>query len=83
MYEEFGLTEDIYQNILDEYGEVNEFTIREFFSNLTEEVSKDIKDEVNKNKKETTKFMDRTKYLFFIGLLLGYGYVKFSEKLDQ
>jgi len=83
MYEEFGLTEELRQSIIDEFGEINEFTIREFFNEFNEEVSKNIKDEVNKNKKETTKFMDKTKYLFFAGLLLGYGYVKFSEELDK
>lgn len=83
MYEEYGITPEEYQNILDEYGEVNDYTIRDYFGRLSEELSNDIKDSVYKHKKETTKFMDRTKALFFLGLLVGYGYVKFNEKLDQ
>ena len=34
-------------------------------------------------KKETTKFMDKTKMLFFVGLLLGYKYAEFEKQLNK
>ena len=83
MYEEYGITQEEYENILNEYGDVNEETIRQYFGRLSEKLSEGIKDSVYDNKKETTKFMDNTKALFFTGLLLGYGYTRFSQKLDQ
>ena len=83
MYEEYGITQEEYENILNEYGEVNEDTIRDYFSKLSENLSEGIKDKVYNHKKETTKFMDNTKLLFFTGLLLGYGYSRFSQELDE
>ena len=83
MYEEYGITQEQYQNILNEYGEVNDYTIIEYFSNLSEELSNDIKDSVYEYKKETTKFMDKTKMLFFVGLLLGYKYAEFEKQLNK
>ena len=83
MYEEYGITQEEYENILNEYGEVNEFIIREYYQRLSEDLSNGIKDRVYESKKETTKFMDNTKLLFFLGILAGYTYVKFSKKLDS
>ena len=83
MYEEYGITQEEYELILDEYGDVNEDTIRQYFARLSEELSNGIKSSVYEYKKETTRFMDRSKTLFFLGLLVGYGYVKFSQKLDE
>ena len=83
MYEEYNITQEEYENILNEYGDVNEETIRQYFGRLSEELSEGIKNSVYESKKETTKFMDKTKTLFFTGLLLGYGYSKFSQKLDE
>ena len=78
-----AITQDQYDAILNEYGEVNEFTIREYFDKLSTNLSNTIKDSVYENKKETTRFMDRTKTLFFAGILLGYGYTRFKDKLDK
>ena len=83
MYEEYGITQEQYNSILDEYGEVNYYTVSEYFNNLSEDLSNKIKKEVYKYKKETTNFMDNTKMLFFVGLLLGYSYARFSQDLDD
>ena len=83
MYDEYGITQEQYLEILDLYGEVNEYTIRDYFSLTSENLSDGIKDRVYKYKKETTKFMDDNKKLFFIGLLAGYGYVKFNQELNK
>lgn len=83
MYEEYGITQEQYEAILDEYGEVDDYTIRDYFSKLSEETSIDIKDSVYKRKKETTNFMDRVKLLFFISLLASTQSTDFNEKLDQ
>ena len=39
MYEEYGITQEQYENILNEYGDVNYYTIQEYFSNLSIEIS--------------------------------------------
>lgn len=83
MYQEYGITQEEYENILNEYGDVNYYTINEYFSKLSSDLSNGIKNEVFEYKKDSTEFMDRTKYLFFLGLLAGYGYVKFSQRLDK
>jgi hypothetical protein len=83
MYEEYGITQEEYENILNEYGEVNEYTIRDYFSKLSVELSETIKEEVNKNKKETTSFMDKIKTLVFIGLVAGITYQEFNNRLNR
>ena len=42
-----------------------------------------IKDEVYDNKKETTNFMDKMKYLFFLYLLKGKSKKEFKSKIDE
>lgn len=83
MYDEYGITQEEYEIILDEYGDVNEETIRQYYESISLELSKGIKKEVNKHKEITTEFMDNTKLLFFTGLLLGYGYARFKDKLED
>ena len=83
MYEEYGITQEEYEIILDEYGDVNEETIREYYESISLELNKGIKEEVNKRKEKTTSFMDNTKLMFFTGLLLGLGYTVFKNKLEE
>jgi hypothetical protein len=83
MYEEYGITQEEYENILNEYGEVNEDTIRDYFSKLSINLSNTIKDEVYENKKETTSFMDKVKTLVFVGLVAGITHKEFNKRLDK
>ena len=83
MYEEYGITQEQYENILNEYGDVNLTTIQQYFERVSIELSNTIKDKVYENKKEKTKFMDNTKLMFFTGLVLGFSYVYFKNKLED
>lgn len=61
------LTEEEIKEIEREYGDINNY----------------IKDEVYDNKKETTNFMDKMKYLFFLYLLKGKSKKEFKSKIDE
>ena len=61
------MTEKEIEKVLEEYGDINNY----------------IKDEVYDYKKETTKFMDSIKYIFFAYLISKAGKKKFSKKIDE
>lgn len=61
------MTEEELQQILEDYGDISNY----------------IKDQVFDYKKETTKFMDNVKYMFFAYLMVKAGKSIFNDKLEE
>lgn len=75
--EDYGLDEETFEAIVNEYG-----SVEEYYKQTNIDLSNDIKDEVYKSKKETSKFQNKVKVAFFVALAAGVTYLVFKDEID-
>lgn len=75
--EDYGLDEETFQVIVNEYG-----SVEEYYKQTNIDLSNDIKDQVYKSKKETSKFQNKAKVAFFGALAAGVTYLVFKDEID-
>lgn len=75
--EDYGLDEETFEDIINEYG-----SVEEYYKQTNIDLSNDIKDQVYKSKKETSKFQNKVKIAFFGALTAGVTYLVFKDEID-
>ena len=75
--EDYGLDEETFEDIINEYG-----SVEEYYKQTNIDLSNHIKDEVYKSKKETSKFQNKVKVAFFTALATGVTYLVFKDEID-
>lgn len=76
--EDYGLDEETFQAIVNEYG-----SVEEYYKQTNIDLSNDIKNQVYKSKKETSKFQNKVKVAFFGALAAGVTYLVFKDEIDE
>lgn len=76
--EDYGLDEETFEDIINEYG-----SVEEYYKQTNIDLSNDIKEEVYKSKKETSKFQNKVKIAFFTALAAGVTYVVFKDEINE